>query len=427
MEGFPHGFSAEIYLCRMDFSYQLLFEKAPGLFLVLDPSLKIVAVSDAYLAATMTQRELIISRDLFDIFPDNPEDTSADGVSNLKTSLEKVMHSKTTDKMAIQKYDIRQPNGQYEERYWSPLNVPVLNSDGRVSLIIHSVEDVTSLIRSKQLEAHRKDENALLSDQNKKMSIEIYERIRQIDHANLELKKMNEILEEKTRLLELSNEDLAMFAETASHDIKAPFRSIGGHLEIISEKVKEYLNDDEIDQSIKSIRSARKRISTLLDDLLKFAKITRSGETQSQIDINKILKEVSENLEFNINEKKARINYPDNFPAIRGVRIQVFQLFQNLIANAIKFSAEDPVIDISFKQEKDDVEFAIKDNGIGIDSSYFERIFIPFVRLHGQEEYSGNGLGLAICRRIVESHGGRIWITSEKNAGTTFYFTLKKI
>jgi signal transduction histidine kinase len=279
-------------------------------------------------------------------------------------------------------------------------------------------------MKAEKLRKIQQNENVLLNDRNKSMSLEIYERIRQIDQTNLELKRINEILQEKTRLLELSNEELARFAETAAHDIKAPFRNIGAHLEIISEKI-EVLNDEELNESLVRIRLARKRMSLLLDDLLAFARITRSPESHKEIDLNKLLPEVIANLEFNITEKNARINYPDNLPVIKGAYFQIFQLLQNLIGNAIKFCEETPVVDVSYTIQGNIIELAVKDNGIGIDKKYQEKIFAPFERLHGSDEYQGTGLGLSICKRVVEQHGGKIWISSE-GKGSIFYFTLPK-
>jgi hypothetical protein len=133
--------------------FQVLFESAPGLYLVLTPNLKIVAVSDAYLRATMTRRARILGKGIFEVFPDNPNDPSATGVRNLRTSLERVLQNGVSDTMAIQKYDIRKPGaegGGFEERHWSPFNTPVFGPDKHVAYIIHRVEDVTEFVRLKQ-------------------------------------------------------------------------------------------------------------------------------------------------------------------------------------------------------------------------------------------------------------------------------------
>ena len=133
--------------------FRAVFDKSPGLYLVVDAKFTIVAVSDAYCRATMTVREEIIGRGLFEVFPDNPEDSGADGVANLRTSLLNVIKQRTADRMAEQKYDIRRPDGVFEERYWRPLNSPVLGDDGYVRWIVHAVEDVTELVRIRKTEA----------------------------------------------------------------------------------------------------------------------------------------------------------------------------------------------------------------------------------------------------------------------------------
>jgi PAS domain-containing protein len=139
-------------LSRPSPDFQPLFESAPGLYLVLTPELKIVAASDAYVRATLTRRHEILGQGIFEVFPDNPEDPEATGVRNLRSSLERVLQRKVVDTMAVQKYDIRRPEeegGGYEERYWSPVNTPVLGPDGEVRYIIHSVQDVTEIVRLK--------------------------------------------------------------------------------------------------------------------------------------------------------------------------------------------------------------------------------------------------------------------------------------
>lgn len=149
---FSHGISGE----RMSFDmpdFRAVFEKSPGLFLILDAKFIIVAVSDAYCRATMTVREDIVGRGLFEVFPDNPDDSGADGVANLRTSLLNVIKQRAADRMAEQQYDIRRPDGVFEERYWRPLNSPVLGPDGYVRWIVHAVEDVTELVRIRKGEA----------------------------------------------------------------------------------------------------------------------------------------------------------------------------------------------------------------------------------------------------------------------------------
>lgn len=178
--------------------YQSLFESAPGLYLILNPSFKIIAASDTYLSATMTKREEITGRHLFDVFPSNPEDTSANGISNLNASLKFVLKNRSTHTMAVQKYDIRRPDGTFEERFWSPMNKPVLNKKGEVKYIIHRVEDVTDFVRIKN-EQDKKDKiTDDLRARVEQMEMEIFKRAQEIQHLNKELELQ---VEERTEKL----------------------------------------------------------------------------------------------------------------------------------------------------------------------------------------------------------------------------------
>jgi PAS domain S-box-containing protein len=174
--------------------FRVLFESAPGLFLVLTPRLDIVAVSDAYLSATMTKREEILGRGVFEVFPDNPEDPSATGVRNLRTSLERVLRERVSDTMAIQKYDIRKPEsegGKFEERYWSPVNSPVLGPDDEVAYIIHRVEDVTEFIRAKQQGLEQEKQARELRLRAGEMEVEVYQRAAEVQELNQRLDAAN--------------------------------------------------------------------------------------------------------------------------------------------------------------------------------------------------------------------------------------------
>lgn len=186
--------------------FKVLFESIPGLFLVLTPDLRIVAVSDAYTRATMTRREEILGKALFEIFPDNPNDPFADGVRNLEASLKRVLDHRTGDAMAVQKYDIRKPDeegGGFEERYWSPFNSPVLAPDGSVAYIIHRAEDVTEFVRIKQQGVEQGELNESLRERAMQMEAEIYNRAREVADINTRLKQAND---EITRLYQKTQE-----------------------------------------------------------------------------------------------------------------------------------------------------------------------------------------------------------------------------
>jgi CheY-like chemotaxis protein len=191
--------------------FRLLFESTPGLYLVLTPELRIVAVSDAYLKATMTRRDAILGQDIFEVFPDNPADPNATGTRNLRASLMRVLEQRRPDVMAVQKYDIRRPEmegGGFEERYWSPVNSPVMDGD-RVAYIIHRVEDVTEFVRLKQ---HERAVTEELRERAEKIEAEIFQREQQLHDANRQLNGVSVLIiddEQDTRdllafLLELS-------------------------------------------------------------------------------------------------------------------------------------------------------------------------------------------------------------------------------
>jgi PAS domain S-box-containing protein len=202
--------------------FRVLFESAPGLYLVLAPDLRIVAVSDAYLRATMTRRQEILGRDIFDVFPDNPHDPNATGVRNLRASLERVLRHGIADAMAVQKYDIRRPEadgGGFEERYWSPVNSPVLGPDQTILYIIHRVEDVTELVRLKREESQQHKLTEELRSRAERMEADVFLRSRELDEANRRLRRANDELA-------LLNDELASLNEQSLRDRDARLRSI---------------------------------------------------------------------------------------------------------------------------------------------------------------------------------------------------------
>lgn len=182
--------------------FHALFESAPGLFLVLTQDLGIVAVSNQYLRATMTDREKIVGRNLFDVFPDNPADPKASGVRNLRESLERVLRERAPNAMAVQKYDIRRPDaegGTYEERFWSPINSPVLGTDNELRYIIHRVEDVTEFVRLKQQDDQQRHATEELRKRANQMEADVFLRSQQVQNALEELSNANQSLQTQIR------------------------------------------------------------------------------------------------------------------------------------------------------------------------------------------------------------------------------------
>jgi light-regulated signal transduction histidine kinase (bacteriophytochrome) len=225
--------------------------------------------------------------------------------------------------------------------------------------------------------------------------------------------------------LERSNRDLEKFSYAVSHDLREPLRSISGFIQLLSKRYRGSL-DANADHYIERLNSAASRMQDMITSILDYSKISTNTEPFKLVDCNEILKNALDNIEIAISESGAKITYAP-MPSIYADPIQIQRVFQNLIANSIKFSSKDkntPVIHVGVDKKDDFYEFYVKDNGIGIDSKYFERIFIIFQRLHNDAVYPGHGVGLAICKKIVERHGGTMRIVSVPGKGSTFYFSI---
>ncbi len=223
--------------------------------------------------------------------------------------------------------------------------------------------------------------------------------------------------------LRRANEELTQFAYVASHDLQEPLRMVTSYLQLVEARYKDQLDDDGRVFINYAVDGAT-RMKALIQDLLTYSRVQRRQEAFTRIDLNRVLSRVLQNLEVSISESGAIITH-DTLPSIRGSEAEMAQLFQNLIANAIKFRRE-AVPEITINCEKQDgmVHIRVADNGIGIDKQYLDRIFVVFQRLHTRDKYPGTGIGLAIVKKVVENHGGKITVESEVGKGTTFAFTL---
>jgi signal transduction histidine kinase len=256
---------------------------------------------------------------------------------------------------------------------------------------------------------------------------------RERQQAEASLKQLNEELEarvqERTAKLKEanvnlvhSNRELEQFAYVASHDLQEPLRAVNSYAQLITRKYQGNL-DAKADKYLGYIMEGATRMQQLINDLLEFSRVGTRGKPLKPTDCEAVLRQVLDNLKVAIAENYALVTH-DPLPTIIGDEIHLIQLLQNLIGNAIKFRNEEPPqVHISAREQENEWLFEVRDNGIGLESEYFERIFTIFQRLHSKSEYPGTGIGLAVCKKIVERHGGRIWVESEIGAGTTFYFT----
>ncbi|MCU7492623.1 MAG: ATP-binding protein [Bacteroidota bacterium] len=241
-----------------------------------------------------------------------------------------------------------------------------------------------------------------------------------------EIRHYQEKLQHTLLELERSNKELEQFAYIASHDLQEPMRMVASFTQLLAARYQGKL-DEKADEYIAFALEGARRMQTLIRDLLKYARVTSRLKPFELLDCNEILYDVLSDLQLVIGESSAEIT-SDTLPVIMGDITQIRQLLQNLISNAIKFrGANKPEIHISAVRGQKDWTFSIRDNGIGIDPQFHERIFLLFQRLHEREKYPGTGIGLALCKKIIELHGGRIWLESEPGRGTTFYFSIPRI
>ena len=220
-----------------------------------------------------------------------------------------------------------------------------------------------------------------------------------------------------------SNEELEQFAYIASHDLQEPLRMVSSYTELLARRYKDKLDATATEFIGYAVDGAR-RMSTLINDLLAYSRVNTQRKPAEPVDCAEIFRATLENLKVVTEESKASVT-ANALPSVIGDPTQLLQLFQNLIGNAIKFRGKEPPrVHVLATRRAGVWLFSVKDNGIGIAPEDFERIFMIFQRLHGRGEYPGTGIGLAVCKRIVERHGGRLWVESKKGEGTTFFFTI---
>ena len=247
-----------------------------------------------------------------------------------------------------------------------------------------------------------------------------------IDSVSTEIterQRAEQELKETLGELARSNAELEQFAYVASHDLQEPLRMVSSFVQLLARRYQGKL-DQDADEFIGFAVDGAKRMQGLINDLLTYSRVGTKGKPFQTTDCNRVLSEALLNLSAATEESSAVITN-DNLPTVMADKTQMVQLIQNLVANAIKFRNKDrPCIHVSSEQKNGTWVFSVSDNGIGIDSEYYDRIFAIFQRLHGKTEYPGTGIGLSVCKRIVERHGGRIWVDSEFSKGSKFYFTM---
>ncbi|HET6676332.1 MAG TPA: ATP-binding protein, partial [Nitrospiraceae bacterium] len=241
------------------------------------------------------------------------------------------------------------------------------------------------------------------------------------EHHNLMVARRH--LERSVAELGRSNAELQQFAYVASHDLQEPLRMVSSYTQLLAKRFKGKL-DADADDFIGFAVDGAARMQKLIQDLLAYSRVSTRDMDRQTMSMETVLRYAADNLQVTMKEAETIVTH-DPLPSVKADERQITQLFQNLISNAIKFRGQQPPrIHVSAKRLDTEWLFSVQDNGIGIDSQYADRIFVIFQRLHNREEYPGTGIGLAICKKVVERHGGRIWVESESGKGSTFFFTL---
>lgn len=419
-----------------EIEFQRIFEAVPGLYLVLLPlDLRIIAVSDSYNNATMTKREEILGREIFEVFPDNPDDLAADGVSNLRASLNFVIKNKIPHTMAVQKYDIRNPEGEFEIRYWSPLNSPVLNNNQEVIYIIHRVEDVTEFIRMKDEKIKKEIAFDELQIHLRAVEIEVIKRSREIQTLNTELEKK---VVDRTQNLEVANNEIQKnlsslsfqkrqledFCNIISHNLRSPLINISILIEFITASE----NESERKIFIEKLSIATNNLNEIFDQLVESLQIKEDTEIKSEnLIFQDYLQKILDGLQGQINKSQAifeidfsgspNVHYPSKY---------LTSLLQNLISNSLKYQSlqRKPIIKIKTERTANSVILSVSDNGLGIDlKKHKDHLFKIRKIFHSHPE--AKGFGLFITKSQVEAMEGKIWAESMPDVGSTFFVEFK--
>lgn len=312
--------------------------------------------------------------------------------------------------MAIQRYDVKRPDGSFEHRYWSPVNAPLLAPDGRVAYIIHRVQDVTEFVQQKQ---ERQASEVDLLRRLEQMEVEVFQSGQRAQAANDQLRS--------------ANQELEAFAYSVSHDLRAPLRHVSGFVELLqrdatstfSEKSQGYL---------RTVTLSAKRMGMLIDDLLSFSRMGRVGMQKAEVNLDQLVREVIAEFANEIHGRSIEWKI-GSLPSLWADHALIRMVLMNLIGNAVKFTRtrESAVIEINHSEAQEGFcGFYVRDNGVGFDARYVAKLFGVFQRLHRAEEFEGTGIGLANVQRIVARHGGKVWAEGELERGATFHISIPK-
>jgi len=292
---------------------------------------------------------------------------------------------------------------------------------GNLTRLVPAVERE---LREAVVRRKRRQAEEALQRSYEELEQRVRERTEELNASKLELERLVGELERSNRELERSNRELEQFAYVASHDLQEPLRMVSSFMQLLERRFEQQL-DDKARQYIHYALEGSQRMSQLISDLLMFSRVGRGTWNPAPVNLNELFGQIRSNCRTTLEETGAVITC-DELPVVQGEPSQLSQLLQNLLVNAVKFRRQDvtPEVHVSATRQGKSWLLAVRDNGIGIAPEQHQRIFVIFQRLHSRQKYNGTGIGLAVCQRIVEFHGGRIWVQSEPGKGATFLFNL---
>jgi signal transduction histidine kinase len=398
--------------------YELLFEESPDVLLVLlpdSPRFTAVAATKARLASTHSTLAETVGRGLFELFPDNPNDVSATGTSNLRASLERVLATKAADTMAVQKYDIPLPDGGFEVKYWSPRNLPVLSETGDVLYILHRAVDVTDLVRAGEVGQE-------LRGRTQDMEREVLRRSAELDAANRELREAN---------AKLSQMDSAktVFFNNISHEFRTPLTLMLGPLADALADVSLHMNASQRSR-VQLAYDNSLRLLKLVNALLDFARLEagRLRGNYSPVDVSALTADLARMFQSAVDTAgvKLTLDCPALSQPIWVDRDMWEKIVPNLISNAFKFTLRGEIC-VRMHETATHAVLEVSDTGIGIAEHELPKIFDRFHRVAAVgRTHEGAGIGLALVRELVELHGGEVQVASSLGSGSTFRVEIPK-
>jgi PAS domain S-box-containing protein len=372
-----------------DARYRRLFETAQDGILILDAETGQVVDANPFMKELLGySQEEFLGRKLWEIGPFKGEDASKSAFAELQVN----------DRLHYEGLPLEAKDGRRVEVEFIS-NAYLVDA---TRFIQCNIRDITERMRV----------NQALETANKEMAFQVEEKGKRAD----ELVMINAELAR-------SNAELEQFAYVATHDLQEPLRAVASCVQLLQKRYEGQL-DEKAQEFITHAVDGTKRMQTLINDLLAYSRISTDAQVFASTNCEMVLQEALANLMVAIDESGAAVTR-DALPMVSGDATQLTQLFQNLVGNALKFRGErPPEIHIGVVRNNGDWRFSVADNGIGMEPQYFERVFLVFQRLHTRKEYQGTGIGLAICKKVVERHGGRIWAESEPGQGATFCFTI---